>query len=207
MADPIEVLDFWLGEVGAEGWYSGGEALDADCRAGFSEVWQAAADGGLEHWVDGAVGTLAYLVICDQLARNMHRGDAKSFATDAQARAAARKAVDHGWDMEAPEPERQFFYLPFMHSEDPADQALCVALFTDKIPGVTRQSMPAPIRKSSPALAVSRFAIRLWAGSVRRKRNSLWRTGHMVQSFAPSRPAMQPMHRPTPAPVLLEKRK
>lgn len=134
MADPIDVLDFWLGEVGPEGWYSGGDALDAECRAGFSEVWQAALDGGLEHWVDGTVGTLAYLVICDQLARNMHRGDAKSFATDAQARAAARKALDHDWDMHAPEPERQFFYLPFMHSEDLADQALSVSLFTSKMP-------------------------------------------------------------------------
>lgn len=134
MADPIEVLDFWLGEVGPDGWYSGGDSLDALCRSGFEEVWQAALDGGLEHWVDGAVGTLAYLVICDQLARNMHRGDARAFATDAQARSAARKALEDGWDMDAPEPERQFFYLPLMHSEDLADQALCVWSFVHKMP-------------------------------------------------------------------------
>lgn len=134
MADPIDVLDFWLEEIGPEGWYAGGEALDAVCRARFAEVWQAAADGGLEHWVDGTVGTLAYLVICDQLARNMHRGHANSFATDAQARAAARQALDAGWDMQAPEPERQFFYMPFMHSEDPADQTLSVRLFRERMP-------------------------------------------------------------------------
>ena len=134
MADPIDVLDFWLGEVGPDGWYAAGDALDAECRDRFGEVWQAALDGGLEHWVDGTVGTLAYLVICDQLARNMHRGDAKSFATDAQARAAARLALVKGWDTEAPEPERQFFYMPFMHSEDLADQGLCVKLFEEKMP-------------------------------------------------------------------------
>lgn len=134
MADPIDVLDFWLGEVGADGWYRASDSLDADCRARFADLWQAAFDGGLEHWVDGTVGTLAYLVICDQLARNMHRGDLKAFATDPQARAAARVALDEGWDMGAPEPERQFFYLPFMHSEDLADQALCVKLFTEKMP-------------------------------------------------------------------------
>lgn len=134
MADPVDVLDFWLGEIGPEGWYAGGDALDAACRARFVEVWQAALDGGLEHWVDGTVGTLAYLVICDQLARNMHRGDAKSFATDPQARTAARMALENGWDMGAPEPDRQFFYLPFMHSETLADQALSVQLFTDKMP-------------------------------------------------------------------------
>lgn len=133
MSDPIEVLEFWLGEVGPEGWYAGGEALDADCRERFHDIWQAAHEGGLEHWVDGTVGTLAYLVICDQLARNMHRGTALAFATDARALAAARRAVAEGWDMGAPEPERQFFYMPFEHSEDPADQARAVELLTERL--------------------------------------------------------------------------
>jgi uncharacterized protein (DUF924 family) len=133
MSDPIEVLEFWLGEVGPEGWYAGGEALDDECRARFLDLWQAAHEGGLEHWVDGTVGTLAYLVICDQLARNMHRGTDLAFATDARALAAARQAVEAGWDMGAPEPERQFFYMPFEHSENPADQALAVRLLTERM--------------------------------------------------------------------------
>ena len=133
MSDPIEVLEFWLGEVGPEGWYAGGEALDEECRARFLDLWQAAHEGGLEHWVDGTVGTLAYLVICDQLARNMHRGTDLAFATDARALAAARQAVEAGWDMGAPEPERQFFYMPFEHSENPADQALAVQLLTERL--------------------------------------------------------------------------
>ena len=29
MADPVEVLDFWLGEVGPDGWYAGGDEIDA----------------------------------------------------------------------------------------------------------------------------------------------------------------------------------
>ena len=102
-------------------------ALDAEIRDRFLEVWQAAHDDGLEHWVDGAAGTLAYLVLCDQMSRNMHRGSALAFATDARALAAARKALDEGWDMAAPEPERMFFYLPFEHSETAADQTLSVA--------------------------------------------------------------------------------
>lgn len=133
MSDPIEILDYWLGEVGPEGWYSGGEALDADIRDRFGDIWQAAAEGGLEHWVEGTVGTLAYLILCDQLARNMHRGTAQAFATDAQALAAAKLAVDQGWDLNAPEPERQFFYMPFEHSENPADQARAVELLTERL--------------------------------------------------------------------------
>ncbi|MBL4927914.1 DUF924 family protein [Fuscibacter oryzae] len=133
MADPVEVLDFWLGEVGPDGWYAGGEVLDGECRARFADIWQAAREGGLEHWVDGPAGTLAYLVICDQLARNIHRGTADAFATDPLALAAARKAVEAGWDMDAPEPERQFFYMPFEHSENPADQALAVRLMEERL--------------------------------------------------------------------------
>lgn len=133
MSDPVEVLDYWLGALGPKDWYAGGAELDAEIRAMFGDLWQAARDGGLEHWVDGPAGTLAYLVICDQMARNMHRGTAEAFATDAQALAAARKAVAEGWDMAAPEPERQFFYMPFEHSENPIDQAQSVALMGQRL--------------------------------------------------------------------------
>lgn len=133
MSDPIEILDYWLGEVGPEGWYAGGDDLDGDIKARFCDIWQAARLGGFEHWVEGTVGTLAYLILCDQLSRNMHRGHADSFATDAQALAAAKKAVAAGWDMQAPEPERQFFYMPFEHSEDPADQVLSVQYLTERL--------------------------------------------------------------------------
>lgn len=143
MSDPIEVLDFWLDEVGPDGWYSGGEALDGECRARFLDLWQAAHDGGLEHWVEGTVGTLAYLVICDQLARNMHRGSALAFATDARALAAARTAVEEGWDMAVPEPERQFFYMPFEHSEAPADQAQAVRLLSERLPSAPEMALHA----------------------------------------------------------------
>ncbi|MFN3823815.1 MAG: DUF924 family protein [Pseudorhodobacter sp.] len=134
MSDPVEVLDFWLGEIGPDRWYAGGEEIDATIRDRFGDLWQAAQDGGLDHWIDGPAGTLAFLVITDQFSRNIHRGKPEAFATDAQARAAARQAVAAGWDMQVPEPERQFFYLPFEHSEDPADQALAVELIPSRMP-------------------------------------------------------------------------
>ena len=134
MADPVEVLDYWIGELGPDGWYAGGAGIDAECRLRFLDLWQAAADGGLEHWVDGTVGTLAYLIVTDQLARNIHRGTALAFATDPLALAAARRAVDAGWDLGAPEPERQFFYLPFEHSEALGDQDRAVDLIARRLP-------------------------------------------------------------------------
>ena len=133
MSDPVEVLDFWLGEIGPEGWYAGGDEVDALCRERCGDLWQAAHDGGLEHWVDGTVGTLAYLIITDQIPRNIHRGTALAFATDPLARSAASKALVMGWDMNSPEPERQFFYMPFEHSEDLKDQAQGVELMQHRL--------------------------------------------------------------------------
>lgn len=133
MSDPIEVLDYWLGAVGPKGWYAGGADLDAEITALFAPIWAAADAGALEHWAHGASGTLAYLIVCDQFPRNMHRGRAQAFATDARARDAARRALEQGWDMDAPQPERQFFYMPFEHSEDMADQDLAVRLLTERL--------------------------------------------------------------------------
>ena len=135
MSDPVEVLDFWIGEIGPEGWFNGADVVDAACRDRFLDLWQALRDGGLEHWVEGASGTLAYLVVADQFPRNMFRGSAEAFATDARARAAARRAIAMGWDLEVPEPERTFFYLPFEHSESLADQDWSVAFYAARMVG------------------------------------------------------------------------
>jgi uncharacterized protein (DUF924 family) len=134
MDDPEAVLDFWLGEVGPEGWYAGGEALGARVREGFADLWRAARDGGLDHWVEGTAGALGFIILTDQLPRNMWRGAADAFATDALALGAARRAVAAGWDMGAPEPDRQFFYLPFMHAEDGPTQAECIELIAARMP-------------------------------------------------------------------------
>jgi uncharacterized protein (DUF924 family) len=133
MSDPVEVLDFWLGEIGPVGWYSGTPEVDDACAVRFGAVVDAAREGGLEHWIDGPGPTLAYLILTDQFPRNVHRGTVLAFASDARALAAARVALAEGWDMAAPEPERQFFYMPFEHSEDMADQDLAVRLMEERL--------------------------------------------------------------------------
>lgn len=134
MSAPETVLDYWLGEVGPAGWYAGGDALDAAIRARFEDLWRAAAAGGLDHWIDGSGPSLAFIVLTDQFPRNMFRDTAQAFATDATALAAARTATAAGWDIGAPEPDRQFFYMPFMHAEDAAMQARCVELLSERMP-------------------------------------------------------------------------
>jgi uncharacterized protein (DUF924 family) len=134
MANPEEILAFWLDEVGPQGWYEASPELDAKIRERFLADWERARDGGMSLWLTYPSGTLAYIILTDQFPRNMHRGAGAAFATDAIARAAAKMAIDRNWDMRIDEPARQFFYLPLMHSEYLADQERCVRLMMTRMP-------------------------------------------------------------------------
>jgi len=134
MVTPEQVLSFWVDDVGPKGWYGGGEALDARVREGFEGPWKEARDGACGLWLTSPVGALGYIVLTDQLPRNMFRNHADAFATDASARAAAKGAIDRGWDMRIEEPVRQFFYLPLMHSENLCDQDRAVRLLATRMP-------------------------------------------------------------------------
>lgn len=140
MTTPQDVLDYWITTLGPAAWYAGGEALDAEIRDRFAESWRAAAAGGLTDWSATAPGALAYIILTDQFPRNMWRGHADAFATDALALSAARAAIAVGHDMAIPEPQRQFFYLPFMHAEDPADQAACIGYMATRMPKTGAQN-------------------------------------------------------------------
>lgn len=134
MVGPEEILTFWLDDVGPEGWYAQDDALDARIRERFMEAWAGACDGRYSLWLTYPSGVLAYLILTDQFPRNMFRGEGKAFSTDRAALAAAKSAVDKGWDMKIDEPARQFFYLPMMHSENLCDQDRCVRLLCQRMP-------------------------------------------------------------------------
>ncbi|MXQ07063.1 DUF924 family protein [Alphaproteobacteria bacterium GH1-50] len=134
MATPDEILAYWLDEIGPEGWYAGGEALDEEIREKFLETYERACGGALSLWLTYPSGTLAYIILTDQFPRNMFRGEAKSFASDGISMAAAKMAISRGWDMKIDEPARQFFYLPLMHSECLVDQDRAVRLIMTRMP-------------------------------------------------------------------------
>ena len=134
MVTPNDVLDFWLTEQGPEAWYKVDPSLDDEIRTRFGAAWETARAGGFEGWMFGPEGTLALLILLDQFPRNMFRGEARAFASDKQALALAKRAIDLGWDTRVAEPQRQFFYLPLMHSENLCDQDRCVRLMLTRMP-------------------------------------------------------------------------
>lgn len=134
MAAPEDILAFWLDEVGPEGWYAVDEGLDTTIRTRFEEAWTGAMQGRHGLWLTYPSGTLAYLILLDQFPRNMFRGEARAFSSDRIALAAAKTAIDKGYDMRIDPPARQFFYLPLMHSENLCDQERCVRLMAERMP-------------------------------------------------------------------------
>ncbi|MGZ3275959.1 MAG: DUF924 family protein [Caulobacteraceae bacterium] len=124
---PSDVVTFWT-QAGPKAWFKKNKAFDAEIRDRFEALHHKAARGELKAWAETPQGALALLLLLDQFPRNLFRGSAHAFATDPLARQVARAAVDRDFDTEV-EPElRQFFYLPFEHSENLADQDLSVAL-------------------------------------------------------------------------------
>ena len=135
MPDPEDLLSFWLEEVGPKGWYIRDETVDARIRERFEPLWTRARKVGCMGWSVQPRSMLALVVLLDQFPRNMFRDSGKAFATDWQARAQAKKAIRLGWDMKIDAPERQFFYLPLMHSECLEDQERAVRLLKTRVPG------------------------------------------------------------------------
>lgn len=134
MANPDEILAFWLDEIGPKGWYEGSEELDEAIRKRFLDDYNRLVDGSLSLWLTHATGTLAYIILADQFSRNMFRDTPQAFATDKIAKAAAKAAINKGWDLRIDGPARQFFYMPLVHSECLEDQDRAVRLFKARMP-------------------------------------------------------------------------
>ena len=112
-----QVLHFWFDETAPAQWWRVDPAFDAVITERFGALHAAACLGELYTWRSTARGRLAEVIVLDQFSRNMYRGTARAFASDAMALALAQEAVAGGHDAALPPPQRAFLYLPYMHSE------------------------------------------------------------------------------------------
>jgi uncharacterized protein (DUF924 family) len=124
---PAGILAFWR-DAGPDRWYTRHDDFDAGVRGRYLGLWQRAVAGELASWETSDDGALALVIVLDQFPRNMFRGSAKTYASDALARDVARRAIARGVDTRIDPGLREFLYLPFMHSEELADQMRCIEL-------------------------------------------------------------------------------
>jgi len=127
-ADPFDLVSFWK-QAGTAKWFSRDDAFDAALRERYAAAHHAAARRELDGWRGTADGSLALVLLLDQIPRNLFRNSAHAFATDGLAREVASAAVDAGRDRAVDRDLRLFFYMPFEHSEAIADQDRSLALF------------------------------------------------------------------------------
>lgn len=136
-SEAAALVDFWFGPPGSTErftrravWFKANLEFDDALRRRFLPLQKRAASGVCADWALEAEPCLALILLLDQLPRNLYRGTAGAFATDAMARDVAQMALSRGFDRSLPASWRQFIYLPFEHSEALADQERSVALFT-----------------------------------------------------------------------------
>jgi len=116
---PTDILSFWFSEQSCPKWFAKDPSFDALVSARHGVLLQAARRGELFRWRQTIRGRLAEIIVLDQFSRNIHRGTAAAFESDAQALALAQEAVRDDTRFELTPDERAFLYMPFMHSESP----------------------------------------------------------------------------------------
>ncbi len=133
-----ELLTWWFGTPGPApetafrgAWFARDDAFDAELRERFGALAARAAAEPLAFtaWRQDPRGALGLMLLLDQCPRNLQRGTAEAFGSDALAREVAAEVVAAGLDQQVPFICRTFVYLPFEHSEQLDDQHRSVALF------------------------------------------------------------------------------
>jgi uncharacterized protein (DUF924 family) len=131
------VNSFWFVELEPDDWFSARPELDAQIRARFGSLYadlKAHPPGAEQLQADGHI---AAVIVFDQFSRNLFGQSAEAFATDELALNLARHAVDEELDRALRPRQRQFLYMPFMHSEAPEMQTRSLMLFSSiGIPGL-----------------------------------------------------------------------
>lgn len=128
---PETILKFWFEETAPEQWFAKDDDFDARITERFEKTYWNIIAGKTADWRQTPEGRLAEIIVLDQFARNMFRGEAQAFAADKQALALAMEAIRVGDDKKVPEEQRVFFYMPYMHSESAAVHERAMELFTE----------------------------------------------------------------------------
>jgi uncharacterized protein (DUF924 family) len=133
--DAADVLRFWFEEISPLQWWRRDPAFDLTIGTRFGMLHEAASRGELWRWRETPDGRFAEIIVLDQFSRNIHRDDARAFASDTLALGLAQEAVRVGADLAIAAERRAFIYMPYMHSESRLIHTTAVELFREHAPG------------------------------------------------------------------------
>lgn len=120
---------FWLEEVPEEKRFAVDPALDVEIGRRFAALRAEVLRSHAAGWRSDPHHLLAAVILIDQFSRNLFRGQSEAFAGDPLARTLAGEAATRGWGDHVSQAERQFLWMPFMHSESMAGQVRSLTLY------------------------------------------------------------------------------
>jgi len=126
--DAQDVLHYWFEELAPKQRFAKDDQVDDAIRRRFGPLHAALAMSVPTSWRGEPRSLLAAVIVLDQFSRNLFRGQAAAFAQDREALELTRSALARGEDEGLSAEERQFLYMPLMHSESLTDQEECVRL-------------------------------------------------------------------------------
>jgi len=129
MTSAQDVIAFWFSERVKPLWFNATPDFDQELTEHFLSVYRAAADGTLSDWEESPQGALALVIVLDQFPLNLFRNQPESFATEAESRLVAERAIAKRFDQTLKDEHKIFLYMPFMHSEALDDQDRSVVLY------------------------------------------------------------------------------
>lgn len=133
------ILEYWFGDL-KDGmtttdksrlWFGADAQDDDEIRQRFGADVEAALGGELDHLAQQDEGSIALIILTDQMPRAIYRNTPKAFMGDAIALAVCQQGIKTGQHQRLAPAYRQFYYLPLEHSEKLADQDQSVSLFED----------------------------------------------------------------------------
>ncbi|MFN3188317.1 MAG: DUF924 family protein [Candidatus Paceibacteria bacterium] len=124
-----EVLEFWFVELSPEDWYSGVKEVDEEIARRFAGLHKHVAANEFWRYRDDSKSLLAEVIVLDQFSRQLFRDSGEAFAYDRQALSLAQQIIIGGLEQSFSKDEKQFLYMPFMHSESKAIHVEALVLF------------------------------------------------------------------------------
>ena len=103
--------------------------MDTEITNRFTDIHSQVAAGEFAQYRTEPHSYLAEVIVLDQFSRQIFRGSPEAFAYDGLALSLAQHAIKAGFNQKLEVDERQFLYMPFMHSESKLIHREAVILF------------------------------------------------------------------------------
>lgn len=114
---PQDIIQFWFEEITPKQWWIKDNEFDQLLIDRYQGLLDSAAQGALFSWRDTPLGRLAEIIVLDQFSRNIYRDDARAFVADPMALVLSQEVVRQQRYKGFSSNQKQFLFMPYMHSE------------------------------------------------------------------------------------------